>query len=126
MGESMVKKVILLIVVAIMQGLGILLYFMTENKVLTLGCTMIAFIIGLVFMNNTSEEERLEINDERNTMIRSKTHMATNNIIIFIQIGIAILLYLKGFYRVGNLITTIILLNGIFMSLSSRYYERKY
>ena len=122
----MVKKVVLLILAAVMQGMGIFLYFITANKFLTLGCTVIAFVIGLIFMNNTSEEDKIEIDDERNILIRSKSHMATNNMMMFVQIGVAILLYLNGKYGVGNLLTTFILLNGIFMSLSSRYYEKKY
>lgn len=121
----MVKNLILLIGAGIMQGLGVILYFITDNKILTLGCTVIAFIIGLLVMNNTSEDEKIEINDERNVMIRSKTHMATNNIMIFLQIGGAILLYLNGYYKVGNLLTTFILLNGIAMSFIGKYYEKK-
>ncbi|WP_066869950.1 hypothetical protein [Clostridium mediterraneense] len=121
-------QTILVIIGITLQMLGLLVYKLMDKKTLSIIFTIAA--IGLIvisfFVLSKDEKhlEDIEINDERNTLIRYKAHFASNNIMIFIKLFITILMIFLNYYWVALLIASLSILEVIIICSAGEYYNK--
>ena len=118
----------LVIIGITLQILGLLLYKLMDKKILSIILTIAAIsLIVISFFVLTKDEkhlENIEINDERNTLIRYKAHFASNNIMIFIKLFITILMIFLNYYWVALLIASLSILEAIIICSAGEYYNK--
>ena len=121
-------QTILVIIGITLQMLGLLVYKLMDKKTLSIIFTIAA--IGLIvisfFVLSKDEKhlEDIEINDERNTLIRYKAHFASNNIMIFIKLFITMLMIFLNYYWVALLIASLSILEVIIICSAGEYYNK--
>ena len=77
---------VLVIIAGVIQGIGLLVYFLSKDIRVAVICTVVAIGLGCLVLANTTTEEKIEINDERNVYIRQKAVSSASNITILIEL----------------------------------------
>lgn len=114
---------------ALIMMLGLVLYRVIGHKIIVVISCIIDIVLGIITINyadkNKTEIEKIELNDERNIMIRHKAHETTNNIMVLIQGVIGCVVLLLGYPWVGILMLAFSIGNIITLCLSTSYFNKR-
>ena len=112
----------------ILELIGLIIYFITKNSLsIIFFIGAIALIVSSLFILSNEEKqiEKIERNDERNTLIRYMAHAQTNTIMVFIQVLIAILCSLFNYHTLAILFASLVVLNGVIISIIGYKIEKE-
>ena len=121
-------QTILSITGVILELIGLTIYFITKNSLsIIFFIGAIALIVSSLFILSNEEKqiEKIEMTDERNTMIRHMAHAQTNTIMVFIQGLIAILCSLFNYHTLAILFAGLVVLNGVIISILGYKIEKE-
>ena len=129
-GRSLSSKKILngvlVIIAGVIQGIGLLAYFLSKDIRVAVICTVVAIGFGCLVLANTTTEEKIEINDERNVYIRRKAVSSASNITILIEIFVALILMFLGEKEIATLIFSFVLINSFLTAMFLKRYEKRF
>ncbi|WP_297434988.1 hypothetical protein [uncultured Clostridium sp.] len=126
LGSKKILNGVLVIIAGIIQGIGLLAYFLSKDIRVAVICTVVAIGLGGLVLANTTTEEKIEINDERNVYIRRKAVSSASNITILIEIFVAFILMFLGEKEIATLIFGFVLINSFLTAMFLKRYEKRF
>ena len=117
---------VLVIIAGVIQGIGLLAYFLSKDIRVAVICTVVAIGLGCLVLANTTTEEKIEINDERNVYIRRKAVSSASNITILIELFVAFILMFLGEKEIATLIFSFVLINSFLTAIFLKRYEKRF
>lgn len=121
-------RLMLLTIGIILQSIAIITYYFNQT-ILAMLCFIIAllFIVSSIFIMDAAEARsiKIELDDERNTMIRNMAHAKTNTLMICIQALISITCLLLNHFVLSIFFACLILLNTLILNINYTKIEKQ-
>lgn len=88
---------------------------------------LVLIVIGCFYIRNANEkrQSKIDYEDERNTLIRLKSHCNANNVMVYIGLVVVIVLILLKYYFASVMVSSAIVLDGVLVCLFGRYHDRR-